>query len=54
MPEGTYCLDVLKTGYETPSRVLDVSDDLAVEVEVAVVPPENTDAYWLFDPTKRT
>jgi len=54
MPEGTYSLDVLKTGYEAPSRVLDVSDDVTVEVEVAVVPPENPDAYWLFDPTKRT
>lgn len=54
MPEGTYSLDVLKTGYEAPSRVLDVSDDVMVEVEVAVVPPENPDAYWLFDPTNRT
>ena len=54
MPEGTYSLDVLKTGYEAPSRILDVSDDVMVEVEVAVVPPENPDAYWLFDPTKRT
>jgi hypothetical protein len=54
MPEGTYSLDVLKTGYEAPpSRVLDVSDDVTVEVEVVVVPPENPDAYWLFDPTKR-
>ena len=53
MPQGTYSLDVLKTGYETPSRVLDVNDDVTVEVEVAVVPPENPDAYWLFDPAKR-
>ena len=54
MPEGTYSLDVLKTGYEAPSRVLDVSDDVTVEVEVVVVPQENPDAYWLFDPTKRS
>lgn len=53
MPQGTYSLDVLKTGYKTPSRVLDVNDDVTVEVEVAVVPPENPDAYWLFDPAKR-
>ena len=53
MPKGTYTLDVLKTGVEAPSRVLDVSDDVTVDVEVAVVPPENPDAYWLFDPTKR-
>ena len=53
IPEGTYDLDVLKTGYEAPSRVLDVNGDVTVEVEVAVIPPENPDAYWLFDPTKR-
>ena len=53
MPRGTYSLDVLKTGYEAPSRVLEVNGDVTVEVEVAVVPPENPDAYWLFDPTKR-
>jgi hypothetical protein len=51
MPQGTYGLDVLKTGYEALSRVLDVNGDVTVEVEVAVVPPENPDAYWLFDPT---
>jgi hypothetical protein len=53
IPQGTYDLDVLKTGYEALSRVLDVHGDLAVEVEAAVIPPENPDAYWLFDPTKR-
>ncbi len=51
-PQGTYSLDVLKTGFEAPSQVLDVSDDVTVEVEVVVIPPENPDAYWLFDPTK--
>jgi len=53
IPHGTYDLDVLKTGYEALSRVLDVNGDVTVEVEVAGVPPENPDAYWLFDPTKR-
>ena len=53
MPRGTYSLDVLKTGYEAPSRVLEVNDDVTVEVEVAGVPPENPDAHWLFDPAKR-
>ncbi|HEV3217612.1 MAG TPA: hypothetical protein VGZ27_17915 [Vicinamibacterales bacterium] len=53
MPQGTYGLDVLKTGYEALSRVLDVNGDVTVEVEVAVIPPENPDAYWLFDPAKR-
>jgi hypothetical protein len=52
LPQGTYDLDVLKTGYEAPSRVLDVNGDLTLEVEAAVIPPENPDAYWLFDPTK--
>jgi hypothetical protein len=52
VPRGAYSLDVLKTGYETLSRVLEVNGDVTVEVEVAVVPPENPDAYWLFDPTK--
>jgi hypothetical protein len=53
MPQGTYSLDVLKTGYEALSRVLEVNGDVTVEVEVAVIPPENPDAYWLFDPTKQ-
>jgi hypothetical protein len=51
MPQGTYSLDVLKTGFAAPSQVLDVNDDVTVEVEVVVIPPENPDAYWLFDPT---
>lgn len=53
IPQGTYGLDVLKTGYEAFSRVLNVNGDVTVDVEVAVIPPENPDAYWLFDPTKR-
>ncbi len=53
MPEGTYSLDVLKTGFEAPSRILDVRDDVTVEVEVVAVPSEHPDAYWLFDPAKR-
>ena len=53
IPRGTYGLDVLKTGYEASSRELGLNDDVTVEVEVAVIPPENPDAYWLFDPTKR-
>ena len=53
IPEGTYDLDVLKTGYEAFSQVVDVNGDATVKVEVVVVPPENPDAYWLFDPTKQ-
>jgi hypothetical protein len=53
VPQGTYSLDVLKTAYEAPSRVVEVNDDVTVEVEVTVIATENRDAYWLFDPTKR-
>jgi hypothetical protein len=53
MPQGTYSLDVLRTGYEAPSRVLELNRDVTLEVELAVIPSENPDAYWLFDPTKR-
>ena len=53
MPRGTYSLDVLKTGYQASSRELELNDDVTVEVEVAIIPPENPDAYWLFDPTTR-
>ena len=53
VPEGTYTLDVLKAAYEISSRELEVGGDVAVEVAVAAIPPENPDAYWLFDPSKR-
>jgi hypothetical protein len=53
LPRGTCSLDVLKTGYEASSRELELNDDVTVEVEVAVIPPDNPDAYWLFDPTKQ-
>jgi hypothetical protein len=54
VPQGSYSLDVLKTGYEALSpRVLDVNRDMTLEVEVAVIPPENPDAYWLFDPARQ-
>jgi hypothetical protein len=53
VPRGTYDLDVLKTGYETEARVLEVNGDVTVEVEAAVIPPEHPDAFWLFDPDKR-
>jgi hypothetical protein len=53
VPQGTYSLDVLKTAYEAPSRVVEVNDNVTVEVEVAAIATENPDAYWLFDPTKR-
>jgi hypothetical protein len=53
VPRGSYSLDVLKTGYETLSQVVDVNGDVAMDAEVVVIPPENPDAYWLFDPTKR-
>jgi hypothetical protein len=53
VPQGTYSLDVLKTAYEAPPRVVEVTGDVTVEVKVTVIPTENPDAYWLFDPMKR-
>ena len=53
VPRGTYDLDVFKTGYEAPSRILTVNDDVIVEIEVLSVPAPDPDAHWLFDPAKR-
>ena len=40
--EGTYELAIWKAGYEAPSRTLDVSKDLTVRVEVAVLPDRSS------------
>jgi hypothetical protein len=47
MPKGTYDLTVWKVGYEAPGRIVDIHDDVSVQVEVVIVPPENPDAAWL-------
>jgi hypothetical protein len=47
MPKGTYDLTVWKVGYEAPGRTVDLHEDVSVQVEVAIVPPENPDAAWL-------
>lgn len=47
MPKGIYELTVWKVGYEAPGRTVDIRADVSVQVEVAVVPPENPDAAWL-------
>ena len=40
--EGTYELVIWKVGYEAPARALDVSKDLTVRVEVAVLPDRSS------------
>lgn len=47
MPKGTYDLTVWKVGYETPGLTVDVRQDVSIQVEAVVVPPENPDAAWL-------
>jgi len=47
MPKGTYDLTVWKVGYEAPGTIVDIDEDVTVQVEVAIVPPENPDAAWL-------
>jgi hypothetical protein len=47
MPKGTYDLAVWKVGYEAPIQTVDVREDVSVQVEAVVVPPENPDAAWL-------
>jgi hypothetical protein len=47
MPKGTYDLTVWKVGYEAPGRTVDIREDVSIQVEAAIVPPENPDAAWL-------
>jgi hypothetical protein len=47
MPNGIYDLNVWKVGYEAPSRTVEVNEDVTVQVEVLIVPPENPDEAWL-------
>ena len=47
LPKGTYDLTVWKVGYEAPGQIVDIHDDVSLQVEAVVVPPENPDAYWM-------
>ena len=47
LPKGTYDLTVWKVGYEAPGKTVDIQDDVSVQVEAVIVPPENPDAYWM-------
>jgi hypothetical protein len=47
MPKGTFDLTVWKVGYETPIMTVDVQNDVTVQVEAVIVPPENPDAAWI-------
>jgi uncharacterized membrane protein len=47
MPKGTYDLTIWKVGYDAPSQIVDVSDDVSIQIEAEIVPPENPDAAWI-------
>ncbi len=47
LPNGSYELTVWKVGYDTPGLTVDVHDDVSVQVEAVIVPPENPDAAWM-------
>ncbi len=47
LPDGSYELTVWKVGYDTPGLTVDVHDDVSVQVEAVIVPPENPDAAWM-------
>jgi hypothetical protein len=47
MPKGIYDLTVWKVGYETPGKIVDIHNDVSIQVEATIVPPENPDAAWL-------
>ena len=47
MPKGTYDLTVWKVGYDAPIMTVEVQDDVTVQVEAVIVPPENPDAPWI-------
>jgi uncharacterized membrane protein len=47
LPKGTYDLTVWKVGYEAPGQIVDIHDDVSLQVEAVIVPPENPDAYWM-------
>jgi len=47
LPNGSYELTVWKVGYDTPGLTVDIHDDISVQVEAVIVPPENPDAAWL-------
>jgi hypothetical protein len=47
MPKGTYDLTIWKVGYDAPSQIVDVSEDISIQIEAEIVPPENPDAAWI-------
>ena len=47
MPKGTYDLTIWKVGYDAPSQIVDVSEDVSIQIEAEIVPPENPDAAWI-------
>jgi hypothetical protein len=47
LPKDTYDVFVWKVGYEAPPTTVDVSGDVAIEVELLVVPEPNPDDMWM-------
>jgi hypothetical protein len=47
LPNGSYEITVWKVGYDTPGLTVDIHEDVSVQVEAVIVPPENPDAAWL-------
>lgn len=46
VPAGEHRLFIWKAGYEAPARTIKVNKSENVQVEAAVLPVENPDAYW--------
>jgi hypothetical protein len=46
MPSGSYDLMVWKVGYQAPMCMVEVTGDMALEVEVVTLPEDNPDALW--------
>jgi len=46
MPKGHYDLHIWKAGYEAPARPVEITADLALEIEAAILPEDDPDAAW--------
>jgi hypothetical protein len=46
MPNGSFDLNVWKSGYEAPTTTIAIEADVTIEITVAAVPEENPDAAW--------
>jgi methionine-rich copper-binding protein CopC len=46
LPEGSYDLNVWKSGYEAPTTAITLDADLAIDVTIKPMPEENADNFW--------